>query len=76
MDVHVHHEADLVSAGRERLSDALDEAQRGIPVIIARKGVRYRLTVEKATPSRSAAAADRSARSRGGDRRMAWDWSR
>jgi hypothetical protein len=38
-----------VSVVRERLADALDEAQRGIPVIIERKGVRYRLTVEKTT---------------------------
>jgi hypothetical protein len=36
-----------VSVVRERLADALDEAQRGIPVVIERKGVRYRLTVEK-----------------------------
>ena len=40
----------LVSTVRERLADALDEAQRGIPVIIERKGVRYRLTVEKTAP--------------------------
>jgi antitoxin (DNA-binding transcriptional repressor) of toxin-antitoxin stability system len=40
-----------VSQVRERLSDALDEAEKGIPVVIERKGVRYRLAVE--TPSRS-----------------------
>ena len=39
----------LASVVRERLSDALDAAERGVPVIIERKGVRYRLTVEKAT---------------------------
>ena len=38
-----------VSVVRERLADALDAAERGVPVIIERKGVRYRLTVEKAT---------------------------
>jgi antitoxin (DNA-binding transcriptional repressor) of toxin-antitoxin stability system len=31
---------------RERLSKALDEAQRGEPVFIQRRGVRYRLSVE------------------------------
>jgi hypothetical protein len=36
-----------VAAVRERLAEALDEAERGVPVIIERKGVRYRLTVEK-----------------------------
>jgi len=36
-----------VSVVRERLAEALDEADRGVPVIIERKGVRYRLTVEK-----------------------------
>ena len=32
-----------VSQVRERLSDALDEAENGLPVIIERRGVRYRL---------------------------------
>jgi antitoxin (DNA-binding transcriptional repressor) of toxin-antitoxin stability system len=36
-----------VSVVRQRLSEALDEADRGVPVIIERKGVRYRLAVEK-----------------------------
>jgi hypothetical protein len=36
-----------VSGVRERLAEALDEADRGVPVIIERKGVRYRLSVEK-----------------------------
>ena len=39
-----------VSHVRERLSEALDEAEKGIPVIIERKGVRYRLALEK-TPA-------------------------
>jgi hypothetical protein len=42
----------LVSAVRERLSEALDEAERGIPVFIERKGVRYRLTVEPTAGTR------------------------
>lgn len=37
-----------VTAVRERLAEALDQADRGIPVIIERKGVRYRLSVERA----------------------------
>ena len=43
-----------VSVVRERLAEALDEAERGVPVIIERKGVRYRLSVERAAPRRAA----------------------
>jgi hypothetical protein len=39
-----------VAAVRERLAEALDEAEKGIPVIIERRGVRYRLTVEPSEP--------------------------
>jgi hypothetical protein len=35
-----------VSLVRERLADALDEAERGLPVIIERRGVLYRLSVD------------------------------
>lgn len=43
-----------MSVVRERLSEALDEADRGVPVIIERKGVKYRLSVEpKTAPRRS-----------------------
>ena len=39
---------------RERLSQALDEAQQGQPVFIERRGVRYRLSVEwPAKPARA-----------------------
>lgn len=38
-----------VSVVRERLSQALDEAQRGEPVFIERAGVTYRLSVELPT---------------------------
>jgi hypothetical protein len=41
-----------VSLVRERLSEALNEADKGVPVIIERKGVRYRLAVEKPAPAR------------------------
>jgi antitoxin (DNA-binding transcriptional repressor) of toxin-antitoxin stability system len=43
-----------VSLARERLSEALDEAEKGVPVIIERKGVRYRLAVDKPAPARRA----------------------
>ena len=43
-----------VSLVRERLSEALDEAERGVPVIIERKGVRYRLAVDKPAAPRKA----------------------
>lgn len=32
---------------RERLADVLDEAERGIPLVIERRGVRYVLRVER-----------------------------
>jgi antitoxin (DNA-binding transcriptional repressor) of toxin-antitoxin stability system len=35
-----------VAVFRERLSDALDEAQKGNSVIIERRGTRYRLSVD------------------------------
>jgi antitoxin (DNA-binding transcriptional repressor) of toxin-antitoxin stability system len=40
-----------VSLVRERLSDALDQAERGESVLIERRGVTYRLSVD--TPRRS-----------------------
>lgn len=36
-----------VAMVREQLSQALDEAERGEPVFIERKGVTYRLSVER-----------------------------
>ena len=36
-----------VAIVRERLAEALDQAEQGVPVFIERKGVRYRLTVER-----------------------------
>ena len=43
------------SMARERLAEALDHADRGIPVVMERKGVRYRITREFRTGRRSAA---------------------
>jgi hypothetical protein len=44
-----------VASVRERLAEALDEAEKGTPVIIERRGVRYRLMVDapvRRTPTR------------------------
>jgi hypothetical protein len=38
------------SVARERLAEALDHADRGIPVVIERKGVRYRISRERQGP--------------------------
>ena len=45
-----------VSLVRERLAEALDEAERGSPVYIERKGVRFRLLLDspKTRPVRRA----------------------
>jgi hypothetical protein len=42
-----------VALVRERLAEALDEAARGEPVFIERKGVRYRLSLDTAKPRRT-----------------------
>ena len=34
-----------VAQARERLASALDDAERGVPVIIERRGIRYRLSL-------------------------------
>lgn len=39
-----------VAQVRERLASALDEADRGLPVYIERRGVRYRLSLEPQAP--------------------------
>ena len=41
-----------VALVRERLAEALDEAERGEPVFIERKGVRYRLSLDTRKPRR------------------------
>ena len=44
-----------VAVVRERLAEALDQAERGVPVFIERKGVRYRLTVDQPARRRKVA---------------------
>jgi hypothetical protein len=43
-----------VAALRRGLAQALDETERGIPVIIERRGVRYLLSMAAAKPPRQA----------------------
>jgi len=45
-----------VSMVRERLAEALDDADRGEPVFIERRGVTYELTVRKSPRRRKKAA--------------------
>ncbi len=42
-----------VSQVRERFAEALDQADRGVPVVIERKGVRYSLKVEQPVAART-----------------------
>jgi hypothetical protein len=44
-----------VSRVRERLSDALDEADRGVAVFIERRGIRYQLSLAPKKARRPAA---------------------
>lgn len=46
-----------VAEARARFGELLDEAEKGRPVTIERRGVRFRLTAEPAAPSKKAAAA-------------------
>ena len=39
-----------VAQVRERLAEALDEADAGVPVVIERRGVRYRITADVGRP--------------------------
>jgi len=65
-----------VAMVRERLAQALDEAQQGQPVFIERRGVTYRISVE--TPASSGRVRRRSieildpAVERG---QWTWDWT-
>jgi hypothetical protein len=42
-----------VAHARERLADVLNEADRGVPVAIERRGVRYVLRAERTIPPRT-----------------------
>jgi len=65
-----------VAVVRERLAEALNEVDRGVPVIIERRGVRYRLTRE---PQHLRAATKKSVIEHADPDVLAgqwsWDWS-
>ena len=42
-----------VAEARARFGEILDEAENGTPVVIERRGVRFRLVAEPAAPSRT-----------------------
>ena len=44
-----------VAEARARFGEILDEAERGNPVVVERRGVRFRLTAEPAAPRNAAA---------------------
>jgi len=44
-----------VAEARARFGEILDEAEKGNPVVVERRGVRFRLTAEAAEPRRGAA---------------------
>ena len=44
-----------VAEARARFGEILDEAERGNPVVVERRGVRFRLTAEAAEPRSGAA---------------------
>ena len=61
---------------RERLADALNEVDRGVPVVIERRGIRYRLTRETqpiAKTTRKPVIEQADAEVLAGD--WSWDWS-
>ena len=47
-----------VAEARARFGDVLDEAERGVPVYIERRGVRFKVVAEVAEPPRKSAAAE------------------
>jgi len=51
--VHAMNRRYTVARVRQHLSDALDEAEKGVPVIIERRGTRFQLSVAPAQRSRS-----------------------
>lgn len=47
-----------VAEARARFGEILDEAERGVPVFIERRGVRFKVSAEPAEPSHKAARSD------------------
>ena len=65
-----------VSLVRRRLAEALDEADRGRPVIIERNGVTYRLSVERRRrPAPKASPSIEILDSAVADGNWTWEWT-
>jgi hypothetical protein len=64
-----------VSMVRERLAEALDEADLGHPVIIERKGVRYRLSVDRTSRRKSRRFEVKILNPAILDGQWTWDWT-
>ena len=47
-----------VAEARARFGEILDEAERGVPVFIERRGVRFKVSAEVAAPGENAAQPD------------------
>ncbi len=61
---------------RERLAEALDEAERGVPVIIERRGVRYTLTAEpRNTPGKARQSVIETLDPAIDEGQWTWDWT-
>jgi hypothetical protein len=76
MVYNVHMKKYTVALVRERLSEALDRADRGEPVLIVRRGVTYRLSVERPPTYRKARAPQIEILDRAVDAgQWTWDWS-
>ena len=65
-----------VALARARLAELLDEAERGVPVAIERRGVGYRLTVDaQRRPRRSRPPGIEILDPSVGVGRWSWDWT-
>ena len=72
---NVHVKKYSVGMVRERLSEALDEAQRGEPVVIRRRGVEYRLSVVPKRRNKPARPKVELVDPAVADGQWTWDWS-
>lgn len=73
---NVHMKKYSVGILRERLAQALDEAERGVPVIVERRGVRYALSVEpRSTPRKARPPVIETLDRAIDDGQWTWDWS-
>jgi antitoxin (DNA-binding transcriptional repressor) of toxin-antitoxin stability system len=71
---NVHMKKYSVAMVRERLSEALDQAEQGKPVFIERRGITYELTVRKPAARRKKAAPHIEVLDRSLVRSGEWTW--